>query len=350
MAEDGSGSIAANDMSQHGSKKGWTEAEDEILKNYVQERGVGNWSLVPKNTGLNRSDKSCRSRWANFLRPDLKKEAFSVDEEIRIAKLHRRLGNKWALIASLVIYLSLLMSCFVVFLVHVFMLYDIRCSIIKLLKFFPCNKLPGRTDSDIKNYWNTRMKRQKRAGLAISPVEVHQPSQSFASLLASVQPPHPNTSSFFNTFGSPTLNDPSPIILDNSFFNNQLTLFRDNKGGVALSLVAPNGSFSLSGSATAPFPSSSLSSASPMPLALDNPLHEVTHVVASGLPSIQPLEATAMGTDGYMVLESEFMCEHEESGPGAVVVEDELASLLNNFPPNALLDVALPEWEDLNSC
>ncbi|XP_075518656.1 transcription factor MYB97-like isoform X1 [Primulina tabacum] len=274
MAQDGSGSFGTNDMSQRDSKKGWTKAEDKILKDYLQEHGEGNWGLVPENTGLTRSGKSCRSRWVNFLRPNLKKEAFSVYEERQIAELHRWLGNKWARIAA---------------------------------------KLPGRTDSEIKNYWNTRLKRQKRAGLAIFPSEVrqeHQPSnssppQSFSSFLASLQPPHPYTSSFFKPVGSPTLNDPSPSILNNSFFNNQLTLFRDNKGGVALSLVGSNRS----------------------------------------VPSSCP--APNKGED-YMVMESASMSEHEESEHGVESFEAELSSLLNNYPSNMPLDVPLPEWEDLN--
>ncbi|XP_073022730.1 transcription factor MYB97-like isoform X2 [Primulina eburnea] len=261
MAQDGSGSFGTNDTSQRDSKKGWTKAEDKILEDYLQEHGEGNWGLVPENTGLTRSGKSCRSRWVNFLRPNLKKEAFSVHEERQIAELHRLLGNKWARIAA---------------------------------------ELPGRTDSEIKNYWNTRLKRQKRAGLAIFPSEVcqeHQtsnssPPQSFSSFLASPQPTHPYTSSFFNPVGSPTLNDPSPSILNNSFFNNQLTLFRDNKGGVALSLVGSN---------------RSISSSCPAPNK-----------------------------------------EHEESEHGVESFEAELSNLLNNYPSNMPLDVPLPEWEDLN--
>ncbi|TKY49795.1 Transcription factor GAMYB [Spatholobus suberectus] len=115
-------------------KKGpWTAAEDSILVNYVKKHGEGNWNAVQKYTGLSRCGKSCRLRWANHLRPNLKKGAFTVEEERLIAELHLQMGNKWARMAA---------------------------------------HLPGRTDNEIKNYWNTRMKRRQRAGLPLYPPEV----------------------------------------------------------------------------------------------------------------------------------------------------------------------------------
>ncbi|KAK7401074.1 hypothetical protein VNO78_12386 [Psophocarpus tetragonolobus] len=115
-------------------KKGpWTAAEDAILVEYVKKHGQGNWNAVQKHSGLARCGKSCRLRWANHLRPDLKKGAFTVEEESRILELHARMGNKWARMAT---------------------------------------ELPGRTDNEIKNYWNTRIKRMQRAGLPIYPDEL----------------------------------------------------------------------------------------------------------------------------------------------------------------------------------
>lgn len=52
--------------------------------------------------------------------------------------------------------------------------------------------------------------------------------------------------------------------------------------------------------------------------------------------------------EDYMVMESESMAEHEESGHGVESIDAELSSLLNNYPSNMSLDVPLPEWEDLN--
>lgn len=115
-------------------KKGpWTSAEDAILVDYVKKYGEGNWNAVQKHSGLSRCGKSCRLRWANHLRPNLKKGAFTPDEETLIIDLHSKMGNKWARMAA---------------------------------------SLPGRTDNEIKNYWNTRIKRRQRAGLPPYPPEV----------------------------------------------------------------------------------------------------------------------------------------------------------------------------------
>ncbi|KAL6009757.1 hypothetical protein ACLOJK_000186 [Asimina triloba] len=115
-------------------KKGpWTSAEDAILMDYVKKHGEGNWNAVQKHSGLSRCGKSCRLRWANHLRPNLKKGAFTAEEERLIIELHAKMGNKWARMAA---------------------------------------HLPGRTDNEIKNYWNTRIKRRQRAGLPLYPPDV----------------------------------------------------------------------------------------------------------------------------------------------------------------------------------
>lgn len=81
-------------------KKGpWTSAEDAILVEYVTKHGEGNWNAVQKHSGLARCGKSCRLRWANHLRPDLKKGAFTPEEERHIIELHAKMGNKWARMA-----------------------------------------------------------------------------------------------------------------------------------------------------------------------------------------------------------------------------------------------------------
>lgn len=128
-------SFSSSSSGRHSLKKGpWTAAEDAILMEYVKKHGEGNWNAVQRNSGLMRCGKSCRLRWANHLRPNLKKGAFCSEEEALIVELHSKLGNKWARMAS---------------------------------------QLPGRTDNEIKNYWNTRLKRRQRAGLPIYPHDVN---------------------------------------------------------------------------------------------------------------------------------------------------------------------------------
>ncbi|EEF37822.1 Transcription repressor MYB4, putative [Ricinus communis] len=77
-----------------GLKKGpWTPEEDQILVNYIQQYGHGNWRALPKQAGLLRCGKSCRLRWTNYLRPDIKRGNFTREEEETIIQLHEMLGN-----------------------------------------------------------------------------------------------------------------------------------------------------------------------------------------------------------------------------------------------------------------
>ncbi|PNS91110.1 hypothetical protein POPTR_019G081500v4 [Populus trichocarpa] len=118
----------------HTNKGAWTKEEDQRLIDYIRVHGEGCWRSLPKAAGLLRCGKSCRLRWINYLRPDLKRGNFTEEEDEIIIKLHSLLGNKWSLIAG---------------------------------------KLPGRTDNEIKNYWNTHIKR-KLVSRGIDP-QTHRP-------------------------------------------------------------------------------------------------------------------------------------------------------------------------------
>ncbi|XWS20081.1 hypothetical protein CRYUN_Cryun31cG0070900 [Craigia yunnanensis] len=114
----------------------WTAMEDKILTDYIKIHGEGQWRNLPKRAGLKRCGKSCRLRWLNYLRPDIKRGNITHDEEELIIRLHKLLGNRWSLIAG---------------------------------------RLPGRTDNEIKNYWNTNIGK-KLQGQQSHPLSNRKPS------------------------------------------------------------------------------------------------------------------------------------------------------------------------------
>ncbi|GAB2277700.1 hypothetical protein Dimus_012403 [Dionaea muscipula] len=126
-------SKSSSHSADHLRKGAWSALEDAILVDYVKKHGEGDWASVHRKTKLLRCGKSCRLRWVNHLRPNLKRGPFSSEEKSIIFELHAKLGNKWSQIAA---------------------------------------HLPGRTDNEIKNFWNALIKNSRRTHLHFNSVEL----------------------------------------------------------------------------------------------------------------------------------------------------------------------------------
>ncbi|KAJ0233211.1 Transcription repressor MYB6 [Hirschfeldia incana] len=196
----------------HTNKGAWTKEEDQRLIDYIRIHGEGCWRSLPKSAGLLRCGKSCRLRWINYLRPDLKRGNFSDEEDQVIIKLHSLLGNKWSLIAG---------------------------------------RLPGRTDNEIKNYWNTHIKR-KLLSQGMDP-QTHRPikdsiAKTVASQLSVIVPPQNGAVEYSFTSrpkkenSSDNLASSSGTTTDEDLRQNGDCYYNDNSGDIELNLDLTLGS------------------------------------------------------------------------------------------------------------
>ncbi|KAK8665546.1 hypothetical protein V6N13_005712 [Hibiscus sabdariffa] len=167
----------------------WTPVEDGWLEYLVSTYERTTWTefamALPGREG-----KQCRERWHNHLKPGIKKDPWSEEEDRILIAAHREMGNKWA-------------------------------EIVK--------RLPGRTENTVKNHWNATKRRQDtrskaKDGTAPKPsllqtyIKSLSSTSASGSASASTSPPppqHNNEKTVFET----TNTNPHQVQLENSGFN-----------------------------------------------------------------------------------------------------------------------------------
>uniref|UniRef100_A0A0R0HNZ4 Uncharacterized protein n=1 Tax=Glycine max TaxID=3847 RepID=A0A0R0HNZ4_SOYBN len=181
-----------------GLKKGlWTQEEDLILIHHINTHGHKNWRALPKQAGLLRCGKSCRLRWINYLKPDIKRGNFTREEEDMVIQLHETLGNRWSAIAA---------------------------------------KFPGRTDNEIKNQklssLDTLNSKQQPVNLPTEEKKPLSPPQCVSSSMSTLTTSSDTTTNEHNSnhHHVPMMNNSTtaPESLDDDFWSQVLSADNNN--------------------------------------------------------------------------------------------------------------------------
>ncbi|KAK9014370.1 hypothetical protein V6N11_005531 [Hibiscus sabdariffa] len=157
--------MAKSDEKRTLNKGPWSPEEDRKLVAYITRYGIWNWIAKVR--------EELRLRWVNYLRPGLKHGNFTREEVETILDLHQKLGNRWSVIAS---------------------------------------RLSGKTDNEIKNYWNTHLSRRLKPNLMPksesfqTPIVKTEPKSSSGIVLPPANAPE---ASFAETSGAIQLPLPS---------------------------------------------------------------------------------------------------------------------------------------------
>ena len=100
----------------------WSKEEDEILTKIVLQKGAKDWTGIATDFP-GRIGKQCRERWHHHLSPDVIKKKWSLKEDLLILKLFAEFNSRWSEMAKYV---------------------------------------PGRTDNQIKNRYNSNLKKRSQ--------------------------------------------------------------------------------------------------------------------------------------------------------------------------------------------